>query len=168
MNDDMVEVQKVSPESQRVYKQVVTPEKITTTLVFREVEVQELFTKRKVATLMLETVLEGKMPNLDPGRQSGLFRDFIIRMNRKGIDKKKNVAEFEQAMREDPFLNALRCNYGYAITCHKAQGGEWNTVFIQMPRNLTANPVKSKYQWFYTALTRAKESVFVSKDFFIQ
>lgn len=168
MNGDMVEVLHVSPENQRVYKQIVTPERITTTLVFREVEVRELFTKRKVSTLMLETVLEGRMPNLDPGRQSGLFRDFIIRMKRKGIDNRKDVMEFEQAMRVDPFLNALRCNYGYAITCHKAQGGEWNTVFIQMPRNLTANPVKSKYQWFYTALTRAKESVYVSKDFFIQ
>ena len=168
MNGDMVEVINVSPENQRVCKQVLTPERITATLVFREVRVRELFTKREVATLLLETVLEGRMPNLDPGRQSGLFRDFILRMNRMGIDNKKDVAEFEQAMRMDPFLNALRCNYGYAVTCHKAQGGEWNSVFIQMPRNLTANPVKTKYQWFYTALTRAKESVYLSKDFFIQ
>ena len=75
--------------------------------------------------------------------------------------------EFEKAMRIDPFLNALRCNYGYAVTCHKAQGGEWNSVFIQMPRNITFKPTKTKYQWFYTALTRAKLQVHLCKDFFI-
>ena len=112
---------------------------------------------------------EGNNPHAGADRQqSGLFLDFIFRMQRKGINKKKNPDDFEKAMRKDPYLNALRCNYGYAITCHKAQGGEWNQVFIQMPRNITLNPTKNKYQWFYTAITRAKETVHLCKDFFIQ
>lgn len=89
-------------------------------------------------------------------------------MKRKGITQKKDKEQFDKAMRLDPYLNALRCNYGYAITCHKSQGGEWNNVYIQMPRNITRNPTKNKYQWFYTALTRAKYSVHICKDFFIK
>ncbi len=40
-------------------------------------------------------------------------------------------------------------------------------VFIQMPRNITLKPTKNKYQWFYTAITRAKQAVHLCKDFFI-
>jgi len=168
MNGDMVEVQNIRPESERTMKDVLTPEGYHTSLLFREITVKELFTKRVYTTLLLETTLQSKQVNLDSRQQSGLFLDFILRMRRKGIDNKKNQAEFEKAMRADPYLNALRCNYGYAITCHKAQGGEWNSVFIQVPRNITFNPVKNKYQWLYTAVTRARQSVYVSKDFFIK
>lgn len=167
MNGDMVEVLEVSPESKRNYKSVVTPNGYHTELVFREIKVKELFTKKEVKTLLLETILLTNQGNLDSLQQSGLFLDFILRMKRKGINNKKNIDTFERYMRTDPFLNALRCTYGYAITCHKAQGGEWNSVFIQMPRNITFMPTKNKYQWFYTALTRAKQTVYVCKDFFI-
>ena len=167
MNGDMVEVDAIRPEKERTMKEVLTPDGYHTTLVFREVTVKELFTGRCYNTLLLETTLQGRQVNLDSRQQSGLFLDFILRMKRKGIDNKKNVREFEKAMRLDPYLNALRCNFGYAITCHKAQGGEWNTIFIQMPRNITCKPTKDKYQWFYTALTRAKETVHIGKDFFI-
>lgn len=67
----------------------------------------------------------------------------------------------------DPFLNAMRCTYGYAVTCHKAQGGEWDSAYVQMQRNVTLNPTKGKYQWLYTAITRAKSTVHVARDFFV-
>ena len=167
MNGDMVEVVGIRPESERTFKEVKTPEGYHTTLVFREVTVKELFTEKTFTTLLLETLLESKQTNLDALQQSGLFLDFILRMKRRGIDRKRNSDEFERAMLKDPYLNALRCNYGYAITCHKAQGGEWSNVFIQPPRNLTLNPTQNKYQWFYTAITRAKQTVHLCKDFFI-
>jgi len=67
----------------------------------------------------------------------------------------------------DEYLNALRCVYGYTITCHKAQGGEWDEVCIDIPRNLTLNAKATDYQWIYTAVTRAKKRLHLVKDFFI-
>ena len=167
MNGDMVEVVEIRPESERTMKEIKSPNGYRSTLSFREIKVKELFTQKTYSTLLLESILEARQTNLDARQQSGLFLDFILRMKRKGIDRKRNSDEFEKAMLKDPYLNALRCNYGYAITCHKAQGGEWNTVFVQPPRNLTLNPTKNKYQWFYTAITRAKETIYLCKDFFI-
>lgn len=167
MNGDMVEVMEIKSESERTYREVKTPDGYHSTLMFRETKVRELFSQKVYSTMLLETPLEMKQVNLDSRQQSGLFLDFILRMKRKGIDQKRTPKDFEKAMREDPYLNALRCNYGYAVTCHKAQGGEWESVFIQMPRNITLKPTKNKYQWFYTALTRARQTVHLCKDFFV-
>lgn len=167
MNGDMVEVMEVANDKERTMRNVMSPNGYHSQLFFREITVRELFTQRTITTLLLENILDSEQVNLDSRQQSGLFLDFILRMKQKGIDKKRNKKEFENAMMKDPYLNALRCNYGYAMTCHKAQGGEWNSVFIQMPRNITLRPTKNKYQWFYTALTRAKITVHLSKDFFI-
>ena len=94
-----------------------------------------------------------------------MYIDFFRRMKSKGI--KQNDQQFKDALYDDGYLNALRCVFGYAITCHKAQGGEWNEVFIDIPRNLTLNAKASAYQWIYTAVTRAKQQLHVVNDFFI-
>ena len=166
MNGDMVEVVNVGGV-EKVMKNITNQKGYSTELSFRAVRVKELFTEKEYDTLLLETTLTNRQNNLDARQQSGLFLDFILRMKRKGITQKMRKQEFDNAMQRDPYLNALRCNFGYAITCHKAQGGEWNSVYIQMPRNITLNPTKNKYQWLYTALTRAKDKVHVAKDFFI-
>lgn len=168
MNGDMVEVIEIRSEEERAMRDIQTPDGYHTTLMFREIKVKELFTHKVFSTMLLENPLEMRQVNLDARQQSGLFLDFILRMKRKGIDQKKTPIEFKKAMKDDPYLNALRCNYGYAITCHKAQGGEWDTVFIQPPRNITFKPTKNKYQWFYTAITRAKNIVHLPKEFFIK
>ncbi|MBQ9893106.1 MAG: AAA family ATPase, partial [Bacteroidales bacterium] len=62
------------------------------------------------------------------------------------------------AVREDPYFNALQLKYAEAITCHKSQGGQWKCVFIDNPLwqdTLVADDLK----WLYTALTRAVEKV---------
>lgn len=64
------------------------------------------------------------------------------------------------AVREDPFFNALQLKYAEAITCHKAQGGQWRCVFVDNPfwqDFLVADDLK----WLYTALTRAVEKVYL-------
>ena len=97
-------------------------------------------------------------------QQTALFTDFIIRMRNQGIKEKSD--RFYKMMMDDPYLNALRCNYGYAVTCNKAQGGEWDEVYIDMPRNITLNPAKPDYQWVYTAMTRARNTLHLVDDFF--
>lgn len=164
MNGDMVEV--VGVESGQIH----TPyNKYQTHISFRRVTVRELFTQRESTTLLIEETLTTPTNNLNSDQQTSLFVDFITRMKKLGITEKKQSEKFRDNLYKDPYLNALRCSYGYAVTCHKAQGGEWNNVYIHFgSRNLTLNPTKSVYQWLYTAITRAKEQVFLVDDFYIK
>lgn len=164
MNGDMVEVIDVDN------KIIRTPHnKFSTPLTFKSIKVRELFTKKEYTTLIIEETLISQNNNLDSHQQTNLFVDFIMRMKEKGITEKKKPQQFTDALRRDVYLNALRCSYGYAVTCHKAQGGEWNNVYIHLgARNFTKNPIKSTYQWIYTAITRAKEKVFMVDDFYIK
>jgi hypothetical protein len=106
--------------------------------------------------------------NLDSYQQQALFVDFIQRMRKKGITQKNNRKRFYELMMQDPYLNALRCVFGYAITCHKSQGGEWEDVYVHVPRNITLNPTKETYQWLYTAMTRAKNTLHLVDEFYIK
>lgn len=74
--------------------------------------------------------------------------------------------EYKNLLQKDPYYNAVLCKYGYAMTCHKAQGGEWEHVFVDMCRfGGTAN--EDYFRWAYTALTRASKKIwhFRSPDF---
>lgn len=65
-----------------------------------------------------------------------------------------------EAVREDPYFNALQLKYANAITCHKSQGGQWGCVFIDNPfwqEELSTDDLK----WLYTAMTRAVERVYL-------
>ncbi len=74
-----------------------------------------------------------------------------------------------EAIRKDPYLNALQVKYAYAVTCHKSQGGQWPAVFIDQGF-ITAEQVNSEFiRWLYTAITRATKEVFLVNfhpDFF--
>ena len=60
-----------------------------------------------------------------------------------------------------PYYNALQVRFAYAVTCHKAQGGQWKRVFID-PGKITDDQLgENFYRWFYTALTRAQDQVFL-------
>ena len=157
MNGDMVVVEEISGFTERRAQ-----------LSFRKVKVKELFTGNTYNAYMIEEVLNQARLNLDRRQQHSLFIDFIIRMKEKGIDAKHHRDTFYDLMYNDPYLNALRCTYGYAITCHKAQGGEWENVYVHVPRNITLNPTKETYQWIYTAITRAKSKLHMVNDFFIR
>ncbi|MEL0299620.1 MAG: ATP-binding domain-containing protein, partial [Flavobacteriaceae bacterium] len=72
-------------------------------------------------------------------------------------------------VKSNPYFNALQVKYSYAITCHKSQGGQWNTVFIEQPY-LAEGTNLAYYRWLYTAVTRAKEKLFLvnfTEEFFI-
>lgn len=66
-------------------------------------------------------------------------------------------------MREDPYLNALQVKYAYAITCHKAQGGQWTNVFLDRNalRPLPDESMLDAYRWVYTAVTRATRRLYM-------
>ncbi len=62
---------------------------------------------------------------------------------------------------ENHFYNALQVKFAYAVTCHKAQGGQWKRVFIDQGRINEEQINSDYYRWLYTALTRATEKVFL-------
>ncbi|ODS83911.1 MAG: ATP-dependent endonuclease [Cytophagaceae bacterium SCN 52-12] len=74
-----------------------------------------------------------------------------------------------EAIRKDPYLNALQVKFAYALTCHKAQGGQWNAVFVDQGY-IPENEVSIDFlRWLYTAVTRATDELYLMnfhKSFF--
>jgi len=64
-------------------------------------------------------------------------------------------------MREDPYLNALQVKFGYAVTGHKAQGGQWRNVFIDQGYLTKEMVNKEHLRWLYTAFTRATDRLYL-------
>ncbi|MBO5989568.1 MAG: AAA family ATPase [Paludibacteraceae bacterium] len=147
-----------------VVKEVRTPE-YRAGLHFLPVTVEELETKLTYSQLMVEEILYNNQTNLTQTQQKDLFVDFYKRM--KELKIKQNSLEFNDMMLKDPYLNALRTVYGYALTCHKAQGGEWEHVYLDIPRHLPGIEKPYVYQWIYTAMTRASKELYVVNDFWI-
>lgn len=80
-----------------------------------------------------------------------------------------NRRERYKEMRKNPWFNALQVKFAYALTCHKTQGGQWSSVFIDSSLNQKETLDVEDLRWLYTALTRAQERVcFVNfkEDFF--
>jgi ATP-dependent exoDNAse (exonuclease V) alpha subunit len=73
-----------------------------------------------------------------------------------------------EKLKQNEYFNGLQVKFSYAITCHKSQGGQWNTVFVEqpyMPEGMNADYVR----WLYTAMTRAKDRLYLigfKNDFF--
>ena len=72
------------------------------------------------------------------------------------------AADRRKAMKDNPYYNALQVKFGYALTCHKTQGGQWSNVFIEAPYLPDESTLEtSDLRWLYTALTRASEKVYL-------
>lgn len=153
MNGDMVIVESLKFREKRAG------------LTFMHVEVRELFTNRVYSQLLISDILYGQQTNISQSQQKELFVDFYYRMKDKGI--KQSSKAFNDAMLKDDYLNAIRAVYGYALTCHKAQGGEWNRVYLDVPRNLPYLDKPYVYQWMYTAMTRASKDLYMVRDYWV-
>lgn len=107
------------------------------------------------ATVLLDT-LTSEAPALTAEQQNLLYEKVMedyADMPRKADRLKK--------LKADPYYNALQVKYGYAVTCHKAQGGQWAHIYIDQGY-MTQDAFSPDYlHWLYTALTRATERVFL-------
>lgn len=73
----------------------------------------------------------------------------------------KSRSKQYDAVKKDPYFNALQIKFAYAVTCHKAQGGQWERVFIDQGM-FNRNEITIDYlRWFYTALTRSTDKVYL-------
>jgi hypothetical protein len=109
----------------------------------------------KIPCKIVENLLYSKERDLSSDELKALYIDFKIRNPKL----KPRTTEFKEALQSDKYFNALRVKFGYAITCHKAQGGEWKQVFVNCKTSMGYFNA-SYYRWLYTALTRAKEVLF--------
>ena len=134
-------------------------------LSFVPVFIKEIATGKEHNVLLMQDIAISRQTNLTNKQHKDLFIDFYQRMKRKGIDQKD--ARFKEKMFSDPYLNGLRCVYGYALTCHKGQGGEWEEVFLYLDNKIQGLPRPGIYQWIYTAVTRARTRLHVVRDWFI-
>ena len=66
-----------------------------------------------------------------------------------------------EAVRSNPYYSALQVKYGYAVTCHKAQGGQWRNVFVDQGYVTEEMMTSDYYRWLYTAFTRATEKLYL-------
>lgn len=135
-------------------------------LTFMKIKVKELFTQRTYTQFIITEIVYQNQTNLTQVQQKELFIDFYYRM--KDLGYKQGSDKFNQRLTEDPYLNALRAVYGYALTCHKAQGGEWDNVYLDVPRNLPYIPKPYVYQWMYTAMTRASKELYTNDDYWVR
>lgn len=107
---------------------------------------------------IISNLLDGASPNLTTDESKALFSEFTSR--HRHLLKKKFRDQFLVALHHDPYFNAIQVKYGYAITCHKAQGGEWDNVIVDF--NGRSGLSTESLRWTYTALTRAKKHLMLA------
>lgn len=105
---------------------------------------------------ILEDLLYSDKPSLSSDENKALYLDFCIRNGHL----KRGSLEFKNALMADPYFNALRLKFGYAITCHKAQGSEWNHVFVKCKTHQSQLSA-DYFRWFYTAITRTSQYLYL-------
>ena len=97
---------------------------------YTHVEVKALDKEGIMDTWLLEDTLYNDMPNITTSHNKRMLIDFDQRMRNLGIPRKSE--KYHQAMMKDKYLNAVRAKFGYVITCHKSQGGEWDHVYLYL------------------------------------
>lgn len=76
------------------------------------------------------------------------------------LDIKSKLKRFKE-IRENPHFNAVQVKFAYAVTCHKAQGGQWRAVFIDRCLFGDEPMTRDMLRWLYTALTRATDKLYL-------
>ena len=102
---------------------------------------------------VIENLLYAPNPTLSLLENRATMVDF----RKRHPDLDINSDEFKQRLLEDPYFNALLVKFGYSITCHKAQGGEWDNVYVKFSG--FPNRDTSFYRWVYTAITRGRNAL---------
>lgn len=105
--------------------------------------------------VLLDTI-NSEAPSLTYEQSQKLFYE----VEKDYTDIKSKIKRFKE-IRENEYFNALQVKFSYAVTCHKAQGGQWSAVFIDRFLFGDEPMTKDMLRWLYTALTRATERVFL-------
>ena len=104
--------------------------------------------------ILLDT-LHSESPSLTREESERLFRE----VEKDYLDVKSKIKRLQE-IRENDYFNALQIKFAYAVTCHKAQGGQWKAVFIDKCIFGDEPMSKDMLRWLYTAITRATERLY--------
>ena len=155
-NGDFVRVLDVSSEVETQSAPVLTKpgnKREVISLQFRDITVQsengDIY-KLKI----IDSLLNSTNPGLTPNEHTALYINFRLRNPNLPRDKEAQA----KMLMEDPYYNALNVKYGYAITGHKSQGGDWDTVFVDYDGRTGLD--NDSLRWMYTATTRAKKRLY--------
>ena len=108
-----------------------------------------------VETVLLLDTLMSESPSLSYEESNRLYQE--VGKDYADIKSKyKKLLEIKQ----NKYFNAIQVKYSYAMTCHKSQGGQWDTVFIEKPYLPDGQSV-DYWRWLYTAITRAKSKLYL-------
>jgi len=105
-------------------------------------------------TIVLLNTITSESPSLTYEESNKLYQEVM-----KDYEGESQYRKFMK-VKSNEYFNALQVKFSYAITCHKSQGGQWNTVFIEqpyLPDGITVDYVR----WLYTAITRAKDKLYL-------
>lgn len=163
LNGDIVTVRKVFEPFERTVRMKRGKKILTEVLHFRKIEIGFPGSEGDlgVSLLIIEDLLFGKDRDLTRNQIVALYVDFIQRHKHL----KRKSAEFIEALSKDEFFNALRVKFCHAITCHKAQGSEWQLVFVD-PVTYHNSLSREYVRWLYTAVTRSRLELIMMSDGF--
>ncbi len=137
------------------------------TFKFAEVKVQmvDYPNQKPFETVLLLDTIKAETPSLSYEDGNRLYQQVM----EDYADEKSKYKKF-LGVKSNKYFNALQVKFSYAITCHKSQGGQWNTVFVEQP--YLPNGIDKEYlRWLYTAVTRAKKQLYLigfKNDFFVE
>ncbi|REG88000.1 ATP-dependent DNA helicase [Winogradskyella sediminis] len=106
-------------------------------------------------TVLLLDTIEVESASLSYEESNRLYQEVL----KDYADETSKYKRF-LGVKNNKFFNALQVKFSYAITCHKSQGGQWNTIFVEQPY-LPNGMDKDYIRWLYTAITRAKEKLYL-------
>jgi len=104
-------------------------------------------------TVLILDSIEINSPSLDYNVMNKLYTEVS-----KDYIEIKTKYKRHLAIKKNKFFNALQVKFAYCFTCHKSQGGQWQSIFVEMPF-LPSGYNKDFIRWFYTAVTRAKNKL---------
>lgn len=124
---------------------------------FAEVKVQMVdYPKMKpFETVLLLDTIDVESASLTYEESNRLYQEVSKDYENEGSNYKRFLG-----VKNNKYFNALQVKFSYAITCHKSQGGQWNTIFVEQPY-LPNGMDKDYIRWLYTAVTRAKEKLYL-------
>ena len=159
MNGEFVPVLSVGARSQQsapVYAQIGgNRQRIVITLNFIQVTVPD-GNGNPMPCMLLEDLLTSDKATISIDENRALYINFCMRHP----NLKQGTEVFVEALLNDEYYNAIRAKYGYAVTGHKCQGGEWGKVFVDYTGRTGLDD--DSLRWAYTATTRAQKTLYVS------
>ena len=120
-----------------------------------EIELPDRNNEELSATVLLDTLCS-ESPSLTPDEQEKLFNAVLEDYN-DILLKSDKLKE----MRKSEYFNALQIKYAYAVTCHKAQGGQWSCVYVDQGYMTEDMLAPDYFRWLYTAFTRATDKLYL-------